>query len=367
MRRAVPLRRVVDGLTGEGLLSGADAAQARAVIERLQDIQPWYVRTMVGIGAWLASLLLIGFVAGFSLAVGGSALVGLGLVVAAVLVRTRASSVAVFKGSDFVVQSSLAASLAGQALLAWGMADALSDASVEWLCVIVMGLGSVLFFAFPDRIHRVLMVLFVTCALVVLMYARDLAALVPVVGPLLALGLVVVHRRRPELYARGRGALVRPLEDALMLASFGCLMLSTVYVLPELDADLAFYPRPWVSTLMLAALMLYVAYPLRADLFRDAAPMALPVAGALALTVVAAAWWAPGLLLALIVVLLGAARGQAAMTCAGIAFLVVFTAAFFYGIEVGLLTKSITLAATGGTVLLARWLLLAALGAPRHG
>ena len=79
------------------------------------------------------------------------------------------------------------------------------------------------------------------------------------------------------------------------------------------------------------------------------------------LMVSAAAWAVPGLLLALIVILLGAASGNRLFTGVGIAFLVVFIASYFYGIQVSMLTKSITLMSTGGVVLVARWLLLQAL------
>jgi hypothetical protein len=59
-------------------------------------------------------------------------------------------------------------------------------------------------------------------------------------------------------------------------------------------------------------------------------------------------------LLALTVVLLGTATGNRSFIGAGIAFLVVFVTAFFYGIEMTMLEKSITLVATGAAVLFAR-------------
>lgn len=54
------------------------------------------------------------------------------------------------------------------------------------------------------------------------------------------------------------------------------------------------------------------------------------------------------------VVLLGTATGNRSFIGAGIAFLVVFVTAFFYGIEMTMLEKSITLVATGAAVLFAR-------------
>jgi hypothetical protein len=135
------------------------------------------------------------------------------------------------------VQFTLATSLAGQALLSWGIADMLQGGGVKHFCVTVALLSAVLFVLFPDHIHRVLMILFAACAVVGLVYAFEQNGLVPLLGPLFAGGLVAVHRGRAGLAARGAGPLVRPLMSGLMLSAFGCLLLSTVYVLPELGVD----------------------------------------------------------------------------------------------------------------------------------
>ena len=351
-RRQLSLEAVVGGLRAERLLDEAKAAQAEALMGKLRAVQPWYVRAMVAAGAWLASLLLIGFVAGFGIMVGGYVIVGLALIVGAVLLRRQ-------NDNDFLVQATLATSLAGQALLAWGIAELGSGESIERLCGVVIVASGVLFFVFPDRIHRVLSVLFAASALAVLLYAWEWNAAVPVLGPAFAAALVLVYRRRAGLIAAGHGHLVRPLESGLMLSAFGSLLLSTVYLLPELDLEFVFYPRPWISTLLLGALFLYVASFTLQPLAEDAGKASIPVTYALMLAVIACAWAAPGLLLALIVTLLGAAAGQRTFAGAGIAFLAVFTTAYFYGMETTLLTKSITLTATGAAVLLARWILLA--------
>lgn len=83
--------------------------------------------------------------------------------------------------------------------------------------------------------------------------------------------------------------------------------------------------------------------------------------------VIASSWAAPGLLLALIVAMLGTAAGNKSFTGAGIAFLALFIAAYFYGIETTMLTKSYTLVGSGAAVLLARWVLLKAIPAEEQG
>jgi hypothetical protein len=359
-RGDVSLEAIVTGLKSEGLLDENSAARADALIAQLRGVQPWYVRAMVGFGAWLASLLLIAFVAGFGMLVGGYALVGIGLVVAAILLRRQFDN-------DFMVQATLAASLAGQALFAWGITELTPGSDEEMLFAIVTGVSTALFFIFPDRIHRVLSVLFAASAFTLLVYTLELNAVVPVLGPVFAGALVLLQQKRARLTAGGYGHFVRPLANGLMLASFGCLLLSTIYLLPELGAEFAFYPRPWISTLLLGALFLYVGSLTWPSAMAGAGKAAAPIAYGLMFVVIACAWLAPGLLLALTVVLLGTATGNRSFIGAGIAFLVVFVTAYFYGIEMTMLEKSITLVATGAAVLFARWLLLEVLEAPAAG
>ena len=81
----------------------------------------------------------------------GVTLLGLGLIGAAVALLRKAKN-------DFIVQGSRAASLAGQAMFGWGIAD-LAGGNDETVCAMMIAISAVLFFAFPDRIHRVLSVL----------------------------------------------------------------------------------------------------------------------------------------------------------------------------------------------------------------
>jgi hypothetical protein len=354
MTGAVPLRDVVAALEREGRLSEAAAARAEALLATLAGAQPWYVRAMVGFGAWLASLLLIGFAAGLGFAVGGTAFAGAAAMALAVFVRRRFDN-------DFVVQAALAASLAGQALFAYGMAEMLPGETFELFCIVVILVSTALFAAMPDRIHRVLCILIASSAIAMLVYLWALHALVPMLGPLYAITLVVIEKQRAHITVLGYGQFVRPTQIGLMLSAFGMLLLSTVYLLPELRIEFTFYPRPWLSTLLLGALLLYVLHGIAPRLLSGARPFARPLVYGLAMLTIAAAWAAPGILLALVVVLLGVSAGNRAFAAAGVGFLAVFVGAYFYGIEITMLAKSITLISTGAALLIVRHALLTVL------
>ena len=349
------LRDVMGTLQAEDLL---DEDTARNYLEKRADQQPWYVRTMVGFGAWLASLLLIGFVASFTLLMeGGHAFIGLVLVIGAVLLRRRF-------GNDFLVQCALASSLAGQALFAYGFSETVGHEEFEIFLGFVLVVSSVLFFLFPDRIHRVLMVLLATGSLTALCYVWELNAFVPLLGPALVAAMLLLHERLPNLLATRFAPLAAPLMSGLMLGAFGVLSISTVYVLPELGLEQTLYPRPWISTILLGGLFVYVGTLIWPAVVPHDTKGARPfLYGAMAI-VSACAWAAPGLLLGLIVVILGAASGRKTFTGAGVGFFVVFLAAYFYGIEVTMLTKSVVLVATGVAVLILRWAVLGVASTP---
>ena len=349
---SVELQQVVDGLRSEGLLPENSDDTVAAFIENLHEVQPWYIRSMVGFGAWLASLLLIGFVGSIGFAAdSGFVIVGVAFLGGAIFARMKSAN-------DFVVQSALASSLAGQAVFAYGIVEVSGNKDFESVLSILIVLNGILFFVFPDRIHRVLSILIAMSSAGFLLYSWELGVVVPLLGPLVAAAMVCFYKRQGLFIERGKGHLIRPLITGLMLTAFGFLLLSTVYILPEMRLDFAFYPRPWISSILLGALLLYVGRQVWSQIGEVAGSRGMTVFYGLLVAITAAAWTIPGLLLALIVIMLGASSGNRVFIGAGIAFLVVFIACYFYGIQVSMLTKSISLATTGAVVLAARWLLL---------
>jgi len=109
-------------------------------------------------------------------------------------------------------------------------------------------------------------------------------------------------------------------------------------------------------------LLLWVSSRVWRGLAGETAGFAIAACYAVTLLVIGGSYAAPGILLALIVTVLGAGSSQRTFIGAGIGFLAVFLAAYFYGTQVTMLTKSITLAATGSAILFARWLILAITG-----
>ena len=348
---ATSVEAVLSVLEAQGHLPPGRRADAEAMLARLEDAPPWYVRAMIAFGAWLASLSFMSFVMGVSLFAteGGFLATGAIFVVAAAVVRHRLDY-------DFSNQAALAMSLAGQVLIAVGVAKFGSNDSLEPPLLALIGLNAALIPLYPDRTHRFLSVIFMTAALVVLVYKWGIQDVLPFVAPVLAAAYVWLTYSDARFVTRGRDALTWPISAGLMVSAFGVVLLAAVYVLPELAREFQFYPRPWISTLGFGALLLYIEHRELSGSFgkHNGARLAFYV---VTMLVVVAALPAPGLVLSLVVVLMGAARGDRLMVGAGTAFLTVFTAAFFYGIETTLLVKSVILIATGTILLVGQWCL----------
>ena len=340
--------QVFGALAEEGLV-GSDGAVEILAETDLGPPQPWYVRAMVGFGAWVGSLLLISAIVGTSVATTGGGYIALGLLFIFVAVAGRHVT-----NSDFTRQAAIATSLAGQGLLAGGVAEAGSFNVFDSVFVTLILTNAILIRIFPDRTHRFLSVLFIVSSTVTLVYVREAQAILPVFGPLLALGVLALLEAETRIVSKGLDEIVTPITAGMLMSALGCLTLSTLYVLPQVAESFTFYPRPWISTLLLGALLFYVQRDIWSAMFGDPTGSAAVAGYGVTALVIVAALPAPGLILALFVMALGLVHGNPMYAGAGVVFLVVFIGAYFYGIDATMLTKSVTLVGTGVAILLAR-------------
>lgn len=147
-------RTLVD-LRGLLLAEGLDAGDPEHWRARLEEgsTTPWFVRILVGSGAWIAGLMLaVGLAAILALGRSGIALLVAGLVLCAGSAALRQAS-----RGDFSAQFALSMSLAGQAMAGAGLA-LLSDRGDRW-GLFFAGMTALevgLLFLFRDAVHRFL-------------------------------------------------------------------------------------------------------------------------------------------------------------------------------------------------------------------
>ncbi len=339
---------VFSKLAEENLLDSDWEPKTRTQLAREHNEQPWYVRIMVGFSAWLASWMLIGFVVGAAIVESEQATLILGVVLVVGAVVGRCVS-----DNDFITQMALAVSLAGEALMIFGVAQ-ISD-SIEITILSFVALEAVLLAFYPDIVHRFLSAASIIFALAILLFEWKALDWIHVIVISFAVLFVLLVYAEQHFLARGQARLLTPVKWGVLFGQLGVLMLSTVYVLPELMKSMQLFPNPWISSIGLGLLLLYLVYELVKSenfTFTSANTAALYASCILVIIVCALA---PGLIMALIILLLGFARVDRVLMGVAIGFFTVFLTAFFYGIELTLLTKSMLLIGTGALLIAGRY------------
>lgn len=340
------LHTVFATLADEGLIEADWPTRVAAVVATETAAQPWFIRVITGLGAWIASLMLFAAVAISGLATTWIfLLLGLLLIVGSVKFH-RVSE------HDLARQFALATSLTGQLSFIWGVFSLTK--SIEMSMLTLAGLQVVLIIMFHDLIHCFLSVLFATGAVFMLLYHWEIRSLLPVLAVGLAGAFTWLQLNEATYNRRAEGKRIRSVAYGLLGASLGTVMLSTVYILPELiSSDFTFYPHPWVSTVGFGVILLYLWHHLIIQ------PAGLSASRAwliylFMVFMIAASWPAPGVILSLVIILLGFGHAHRVLIGIGLAFFTVFVGAYFYGMEVTLLTKSMTLILTGVAILALR-------------
>lgn len=318
------------------------------VARQEQEHQAWYIRSMIGFGAWIASLFFVGFVTSLSMFASESSLIVVGLFFILL------ANIFNFKlRNDFIDHVALAFSLAGQVLMVAGIADLSGWGDPEAACITLIVCNSVLFFSFRDNVHRFLGVTISIGSLVVLLYHWEQQQLLTWLVPVMSFFFAWLLMQQGKLRISYEKA--SPLTSALMNASFGIVLLSTFYILPELKDDFEFFPQPWVATVGVSLVTLFVLYRLLPSFIQHANTRYQISVYVFTLVIMLCSLSAPGIMFSFLVILLSVTHGHRVYTGIGMAFMIVFVVMYFYGIETSLLTKSYTLTLTGIALLAGRW------------
>lgn len=343
--RALPLDEMLQRWTAEDLIEAADVERVRAhfVREESERANPWYLRVLAGVGAWVAALCFVAVLGILGLFQGeGNALIVWGMIFigAAILLR-RATD------GDFGAQFALAVSVAGHVIvLVWAAEHAALPLAAILLCALVYPL-------YRDATHR-----FLSCAGTLLLCAgwlafetlsdetrfagRQLLVLAE------AAGVCVLFTTR-GVGGRGWSPALRPLAYALAVALVGTLLIAAGGW--EMDGMRTDADYKTILTACLLYACLWAAGRTWARGLRIDEPLALALVAVLALGIVSA----PGVLAAGLLLTVGHARHDRLLVGLGTVFFPIFIWLFYYTLAADLLTKSFLLFASGIVLLLLRY------------
>lgn len=337
-------------LRGAGLVRGELPAQG-------EPRAPWYVRVMLGVAGWIGAVFLFFFVGAaftFVMRSGAAALV--------VGLAACAGAAAIFRASrgEFAAQFALAVSLAGQAILVYGIAELLGHPSLRITALVVAVQQAVLFLVVPNFLHRVFTSWSALIALQFALTDYGLSAFAPALATAACAAIWLGefdHAERAELLrSGGYGTALAAVQIAVIQGPlwYGLLLR---------------HPRPgtqaiaWAGAAASAAVFLWMVGAL---LRREAVALGSEagkraIAGAVLLA--ALALKAPGIAPALVILIAGHANGNRVLAGLGIAALVAYLSYYYYSLEATLLEKSAVLAVTGIVLLAARLVLRKTLSA----
>ena len=307
-----------------------------------ESSNPWYTRVLMGFMGWLGGLFVLGFFG----AIIGSVLEN-GVILMIVAIGLFAGSFAMYRAmpnSDFGTQFALAASICAQVVATFAVGKLVgyngNNDGIAWF----VGLMQVaLVIAMPNGLHRLLSTMFAVAAFFI---AAQKGLLVPALDTLLVILLIVLARMESTLVVSGQRQLVDPVINGVSIA-----------LLLRGAAHVTFFGETlWLPFALQAAMVFAAALTVWTALNTARLPMVTRSAAVLGAIVYGAVTWrAPGLIAAVLVLLVAFASGRRALTAFSLVALVAYLSTYYYQMQLTLATKSMVLALSGASLLVMWW------------
>jgi hypothetical protein len=238
-----------------------------------------------------------------------------------------------------------AISVTGQATLLFGLADLLDEAVLIWAAALVLQL--LLFVLYPDGAHRFVSAVVAVAAVLGLLFTVELQEGVHGVTAVLVAGTVALWQAETRLRTGRFAALQGPLAYAV---AFSLLLLFALAVVPlEVLPVIGWWPSTLVLAMGLLGLLVWI---IRAHHPGGFSPLVLTLAVVL---VAVLTHDAPGVLAAVLVLVLGFHRHNRVLMGLALLALALYLGWFYYHMHLSLLNKSLLLMGTGAVLLALRW------------
>lgn len=314
---------------------------------------PWYIKVLLAISGWLASLFLLGFIG-----VGRTSIIEssfASFVVGALMIGSAYGFLRIPK-NKFYEHMALAISLAGQALIIWAIYDpSKSNSSLNWGLITLFQISLSLFM--PNFVHRVMSSLFAVFTFLLMLMSMGIPYLFSSVIMLL-IAMIWLNEFRYPQYMSSMRAIGYGLVLALIPIKGTILFGQGRQTLRYLHGQTDFLIQPWIGELLTSVVVLYIVINL---LKRNNQPLFGRLGYAViisALIICAASFEVPGITVGVVILLLGFAGSNRVLMGIGIVSLLFFVSSYYYLLEMTLLNKAQILLYVGLILLAVRWLAL---------
>ncbi len=326
---------------------------------------PWYVKVLLAFSGWLAALFLLGFIGvGFEFIfdniIAAFILGGVMILGAYFVLRVPKN--------EFFEHLALAASLAGQALVIYGifysfdkheqifwLFVAFLQVKIVWLLVALLQVPLAIFMrSFVHRVFSTFVAVFSFAMVLNLMGLPYLiSAVVMFLAALCWLNEFRYPRHMEKIRAIGYG-LVLALVMLEGTAMFGYETIGWLFD----NYDLVILTAPWVGQVLVGAVILYVVWHLLQKYNQDISKPSTTLVYFGVLLLIAVSIEVQGLTVGMFIMLLGFAGSNRVLLGLGIVSLLFYISSYYYLLHATLLYKSKTLLIVGLALLVVRWLML---------
>lgn len=311
---------------------------------------PWYVKLLLAISGWLASLFLLVFL-GVGLAFVFRDMAP--LLTAGIVMIGGAYALLRIPKNAFFEHVALAVSLEGQALVVLAI-FVYSPESINWVLVTVFQL--VLAMAVPNFVHRVFCSFFAASCFSIALISIGLPYIASSIMMAMVAWLWLYEFRYPRHMEKQRAigyGLVLALIQIKGTALFGVNVIDLFSGSADLNMGVQLW---WVSEILLAAVTVYVVWYILKQLGRDLfEPTSIAsLLGTILLIIVSAE--AQSIAVGMLILLLGFAGSNRVLMGLGIGSLLFYISSYYYLLDYTLLEKSLTLLILGVVLLAAKFI-----------
>ncbi len=355
---AFTLENLLSKLEEEKLL---DSATHQKITESVPSLlqkpsSPWVIHALAAMAAWWAAILFLVFAFSTRLIDGRESMFfsGILLTAIAVFLRRIPRVLEMDSTSIFLKQLALAANVAGQILLILGADFAIKNFSM--ICLFIIALQGIMFFLYPDVIQRFASPIIITGSSLCLLYDLKINMIIHAFVIFLGIASVYLWLKESDWNLKEERIAIKPMAYGIVVSMLGVLVLSVVES-PEMKNV---FPIQywWLSSVCLGLILLLLEHRILNSYKIEPLSKQSLLAFAGTILLVVLCWNSPGLIGAILILVLGFSRGNSLLMGLSLLFFSNFLFFYYYNLQATLLQKSLILMTTGIVLLLFRALSL---------